>query len=250
MFFAIDIGNSSIKFGVYENDNLISRFAIPTVREYSAENINSLISGKINCLPVGVVVSSVVPQLNAAFQAFSETFLKTKPVFVDTNFDSGLKIKYKQPENLGVDRFVAAFAASEKYGAPCIVCDFGTATTIDAVNANAEFIGGVITPGIAALAEALHLKAAKLPKVEIEKPASVFGDSTVTAIQSGIFYGYLGLTEGLLRRMIDELGEKPRIVATGGFSRLIAENCRLIEIVDENLMLDGLIGIYKRIVRR
>jgi type III pantothenate kinase len=201
----------------------------------------------LNCPIQAVIVSSVVPRINGAIRSFSENHLKIKPIFVDSSFDSGLKIKYLPPENLGADRFVAAFAAREKYGAPCIICDFGTATTIDAVNSKSEFIGGIIAPGIETLAESLYLKAAKLPRVEIEKPNGVFGNSTVSAIQSGVFYGYLGLTEGILRRMINELNEKPRVVSTGGFSRLIAENCEIIEIVNENLLLEGLQMIYKRI---
>jgi type III pantothenate kinase len=246
MLLAIDIGNSSIKFGGFAHEKLVSKFTIPTVRQYSAEKINSLIAGKLNRSIRAVVISSVVPQINDAFRNFSEKYLETKPVFVNSNFDSGLKIRYDPPENLGVDRFVAAFAATEKYGVPCVICDFGTATTIDAVNSHSEFIGGTITPGISTLADALNKKTAKLPRVEIKKPASVFGNSTVSSIQSGIFYGYIGLTEGILRRMIDELGEKPRIIATGGFSGLIAENCELIEIVDENLVLEGLQMIYEK----
>jgi len=250
MLLAIDIGNSSIKFGVFAREKLISKFTIPTVREYSAKKINSLIADKLNRSIQAVVISSVVPQINNAVQNFSEKYLKTKPVFVNSNFDLGLKIKYNPPETLGVDRFVAAFAAVEKYGASCLICDFGTATTIDVVNSHSEFVGGIIAPGISTLADALNRKTAILPRVEIKRPNSVFGNSTVSSIQSGIFYGYLGLTEGILRRMIDELGEKPRIIATGGFSGLIAENCELIEIVDENLMLEGLQMIYRKFSRK
>lgn len=246
MLLAIDIGNSSIKFGVYDNEKLAAKFTIPTVRERSVEEISNLIRPHLKHSIKAVVVSSVVPQINDAVRNFSENHLSVKPVFVDSSFDTSLKIKYFPLESLGADRFVAAFAAREKYGAPCIVCDFGTATTIDAVNSKSEFVGGIIAPGIATLADALNRKTAKLPPVEIAKPVSIFGNSTVAAIQSGIFYGYLGLTENILRKMIDEFAEKPPIIATGGDARLIAENCELIEIVDENLMLDGLRLIYLR----
>lgn len=247
MLLAIDIGNSSIKFGVFDNEKLASKFTIPTAQEYSAEEINNLIRSHLRHSIKTVVVSSVVPQINDAISVFAEQYLQIKPVFVDSSYKTSLVIKYNPPENLGADRFIAAFAAREKHGAPCIVCDFGTATTVDAVNSKSEFIGGIIVPGIAILADALNLKTAKLPPVEIEKPTSVFGNSTVSAIQSGIFYGYLGLTEGILRKMLEELNEKPLIIATGGFSKLIAENCEMIDIVDENLMLDGLHMIYKQI---
>jgi type III pantothenate kinase len=148
---------------------------------------------------------------------------------------------------VGADRLVGAFAAVEKYGKPCLVCDFGTATTIDAVNSRHEYLGGIIAPGLNTLAEALFLKTSRLPHVEIRKTEKVIENTTVGCIQSGIFYGYIGLTEGVISRMIEELSEKPKVIATGGFSRIIAENCPLIEITDENLILDGLRLIFRKI---
>ena len=246
MILAIDIGNSSVKFGVFDRETLISRFSIPTVRRNSPEEINSLIEKKLVHPISAIVISSVVTELNSAFQQLSEKILRIEPIFVTNQFDFNLKIKYFPPEKLGIDRLVAVFAAAGKYGAPCIVCDFGTATTIDVVSREREFLGGIITPGISTLSEALFAKTSKLPRVEIEKPPRVIGNSTVTAIQSGIFYGYVGLTEGILRRMFEELNEKPTVIATGGFADLIAGNCGLIEIVDENLMLEGLRMIYEK----
>ena len=246
MLLAIDIGNSSVKFGVFDNKILISRFSIPTVRRQSADALDSSISEHLNHDISAIIISSVVPELKKSFREYGEKFHNLRPIFIDNTFDFGLKIKYNPPEAIGVDRIVAAFAAARKYGAPCIVCDFGTATTIDAVNSQSEYLGGIIAPGINTLSESLFIKTSKLPRVELVKPASVIGNSTISSIQSGIFYGYLGLTEGILRRMIDELGEKPRVIATGGFARLIAESCELIEIVDENLMLDGLRLIYEK----
>ncbi|MGI8883597.1 MAG: type III pantothenate kinase [Pyrinomonadaceae bacterium] len=245
MLLAIDIGNSSVKFGVFDNELLISRFTIPTVRSQSAEELNSSVSNQLNQNISAIIISSVVPELKQSFREYGEKFHNLKSIFVVNTFDFGLKIKYNPPETIGVDRIVAAFAAARKYGKPCIVCDFGTATTIDAVNSRSEYLGGIIAPGISTLSESLFIKTSKLPRVELVKPESVIGNSTVSSIQSGIFYGYLGLTEGILRRMIAELDEKPRIIATGGVAGLIAENCNLIEIVDENLMLDGLKMIYK-----
>ncbi len=167
-------------------------------------------------------------------------------MFVDSTFHSSLKINYFPPENLGIDRLIAAFAAVEKYGKPIIVCDFGTATTIDAVNSESEFLGGTITPGMNVLADALFQKTSKLPKVEIKKPASIFGTTTVSSIQSGIYHGYLGLVDGILQKMIAEFTEKPKIVATGGLASIIANGSELVEIVDDELMLDGLRLIHER----
>lgn len=249
MLLAIDIGNSSVKFGVFDKEILASRFMIPTVRRQSATEINSLISNQLNFNISAIIIASVVPETNQSFQEYGENFHRLKPIFVEQTFDFGLKIKYDPPEAIGIDRIAAASAAARKYGKPCIVCDFGTATTIDAINEQSEYLGGIIAPGINTLSESLFIKTSKLPRVELVKPESVIGNSTVSSIQSGIFYGYIGLTEGILRRMINELGEKPRVIATGGFAGLIAESCELIEIVDENLMLEGLQMIYKNFSR-
>ncbi len=158
-----------------------------------------------------------------------------------------MKILYAPPSDVGADRIVDAVAAVHKYGAPCIVVDFGTATTFDAINARGEYLGGVITPGITISSDALFARAARLPRVEIKRPAAVIGASTVGSIQSGLYYGYVGLVDGILRRMRDELGgEAARIVATGGLAPLIATGSELIEAVDETLTLDGLHLIYER----
>ncbi len=240
MILTIDIGNSTTKIGAFDNEDLIKRLTIPTIRSKNADEIYDSLKDEINGQFSAVIISSVVPELNDSFRTLGERYFDQTPCFVNHTFDFGFKINYDPPENAGADRLVAAFAAREKYGAPVIVCDFGTATTIDAVNSKDEYLGGIITPGISTLSEALFMKTSKLPRVEIKKPATVIGSSTVSSIQSGIFYGYIGLTEGILQRMIVELGEKPKIVATGGFAKLIAETSELIEIVDENLMLEGL----------
>jgi len=250
MILAIDIGNSSTKLGAFDNAELVKRLTIPTIRSKTADEIHASIQEEITQQFTAIVISSVVPELNNSFRELGEKYFNTTPFFVDNSLNYGLEIKYFPPENLGVDRIVAAFAAARKYGPPVIVCDFGTATTIDAVNRQNEYLGGIITPGINTLSEALFIKTSKLPRIEIRKPETVIGNSTVGSIQSGIFYGYVGLTEGILKRMIAELGEKPKVVATGGFASLIAENCALIETVDENLMLDGLRMIYEKLLVR
>lgn len=245
MLLAIDIGNSTTKLGVFDQRKLITRLTIPTVRDQSAGEIHASLRGKLDHGFSAVIVSSVVPELNEAFRELAEKHFNLHTIFVNHTFDFGFQIKYHPPEAAGADRLVAAFAAVEKYGRPVIVCDIGTAATIDVVNSKNEYLGGIIAPGMRTLSDALYLKTSKLPRVEIKKPESVIGNSTVGAIQSGIFFGYVGLTEGILRRMFDELGEKPRVVATGGFARLIAESCEMIEIVDENLMLDGLCLLHQ-----
>lgn len=247
MLLAIDIGNTTIKFGVFDRENLVENFVIPTVRHQTAADIDSLVDSNLPQKVSAVIVSSVVPELKNPFEKFIEKRFGITPIFVEHDFDFGLKIKYNSPETLGIDRIVAAFAAAEKYGKPCIVCDFGTATTIDAVNSDGEFLGGVIVAGMNLLADALFQKTSKLPKIEIKKAETVIGTSTIEAIQSGIYFGYIGLTDGIVERMIGELNEKPKVIATGGLALIIADDSALIEIFDENLMLDGLRLIYEKI---
>lgn len=249
MLLAIDIGNSTVKFGVFDGENLIGKFSIPTVRNQTAGEISSLIKHNLPQNISAVIVSSVVPELKNAIENFSKNHFSVAPIFISNDFDLGLKINYYPPENLGIDRLVAAFAAKEKYGVPCIVGDFGTATTIDAVNSDGEFSGGIIVAGMNLLADALFQRTSKLPKIEIKKAEKVIARSTVEAINSGIYFGYIALTDGIIKRMIAELNEKPKVVATGGLAQIISEGSEFIEICDENLILDGLRLIYKKISR-
>ncbi len=246
MLLAIDIGNTLTKFGVFKNQSLIQKTAISTVRNQTADEINAQTDfHKIEA----IIISTVVPHLKDAYRKFADKFFNLEPIFVTNNSDFGLQIKYGSPEKLGVDRLVAAFAATEKYGKPCIVGDFGTATTIDAVNSNGDFLGGIIAPGIKIFAETLFHKTAQLPNIEIVKPRKVIGDSTIGSIQSGVYFGYIGLVDSIIELMIKEINESPRVVATGGFARLIAEESKLIETVDDDLMLEGLHLIYEKRLR-
>lgn len=243
MILAIDIGNTNTKFGVYENAALVRRFNFPTLPNQTADEIlNPQLTQTIHA----VIVSSVVPELEIAYREYAVRHFSLEPIFVDNAFNFGLKINYFPPESLGIDRLVAAFAAREKYGAPCIVCDFGTATTIDVVNAKSEFLGGIIAPGMKTMSESLFARTSQLPKIVIEKPAGVIGNSTTGAIRSGIYFGYIGLVDGIIKRMSDELGEKPPVAATGGFAHLIAETSVAIDVVDDNLLLEGLRLIYEQ----
>jgi len=249
MILAIDIGNSTTKFGVFEHEKLLTRFTLPTDRNQTHDEINNA----INDLPDeidAVIVSSVVPELNSSYEKFCEERFGLNPLFIDHTLDFGLKIHYEPRASLGIDRAVAAFAAREKYGTPVIVCDFGTATTIDVVNAKGEFIGGIIAPGISTLANSLFQNTSNLPKIELKKPEKIIGSSTVSAINAGIYFGYSGLVEKILEKMIAELGEASRIIATGGFAAFVAESVEMIGIVDENLLLEGLRLIYEKVSTR
>jgi type III pantothenate kinase len=247
MLLAIDIGNTNATFGFFHKENLTNRFSIQTPRGKTTLEIHNLIKENLPGDITDVIISSVVTEVNDSFRELAEKFFNLNPIFVDHTFDFALKIKYNPPSALGTDRIVAAFGAVEKYGKPCIVCDFGTATTIDAVNSRGEYLGGIIVAGMNILADALFLKTSKLPKVKIEKPGKVIGDSTISGIQSGIYFGYAGLVEKLLQKMIKELGEKPKIIATGGLASTIAESVEMIETVDKNLMLEGLRLIYEKV---
>ncbi len=248
MLLAIDIGNSTVKFGVFDGENLVDKFTIPTVRNQTADEISDITKKNLPQNISAVVVSSVVPELRHSIEIFSKNSFNISPFFVGHDFNFGLKINYFSPENLGIDRLIATFAAKEKYGVPCIVCDFGTATTIDAVNSSGDFIGGVIVAGMNLLADALFQRTSKLPKVEIKKAEKVIGTSTVEAINAGIYFGYLGLTDGIIKRMIGELNEKPQVIATGGLASIITDGSEFIGIYDENLMLDGLRMIFYKSV--
>lgn len=269
MLLAIDIGNSAIKFGIFDADSLVDKFLIQTKLDYTVEE---LLFDRLRYINEqffqidSVIVSSVVPELDEIMRQACKNLLKVTPVFIDGEFNFGLQIKYEQSA-AGSDRLVSAASAAHKYGKPVIVCSFGTATTIDAVNSEGEYLGGAIAPGMNTLAEALHLKTSKLPHVAIDKPLSVIGSTTVDSIRSGVFFGYIGLVEGLITRINSELishdvgsqggdassytaavtrSQKIKVVATGGFARTVADSCDQIDIVDENLLLDGLRMLFDK----
>lgn len=248
MLLAIDIGNTTTKFGVFDGENLIEKLIKPTIRQQTAEEIKEVVESLFGFSIKNIIISSVVPQLDESYKKLSEDYFHKTANFVNSATDFGFKVDYEQKENLGADRLVAAFAAKTKYGKPCIICNFGTATAIDAVNSKNEYLGGVILPGMKTFADSLHRKAAKLPQVEIVKTDSVFGKTSAGSIQSGIYFGYLGLVEKIIGQMVIELNEKPKIIATGGFSMFIGENSDFIDIVNADLMLEGLRLIYAKIL--
>ena len=245
MLLAVDIGNSSTKFGVYKNGDLTLKFFIPTKRNSTPSEFAEHIGGRLNAPIDAAIVTSVVPELDSAVSGYVSHFLHIEPTFVRTDDDFGLTFKFPT-DKAGTDRLVNSFAAVEKYGVPCIVVSFGTATTIDVVNADREHLGGLIAPGMPATLKALALVASKLPEVELRKPDNIIANTTETAIQSGVIYGHIAMVEGLLRRIVRELDSKPKVIATGGFVDLIAPETDLIDTVDNDLTLDGLRMLYTK----
>lgn len=246
MLLAIDIGNSTTKFGLYEGENLLKKLTIKTHREKTASEAFGEIEKEIPQELAGIAISSVIKGLPASYKTLGESQFGISPLFIDHTLDFGFSIKYVPPEDCGADRLVDAFAALEKFGSPVLVCDFGTATTIDLINENREYLGGIITPGPDTLGSALFEKTSKLPKINFAKPEKVIGDSTASSIRSGIYYGYIGLVDGLIKRMLGELTKEPKIVSTGGFAHLIAEESKYVEIIEDNLMLEGLRLIWEK----
>ena len=252
MLLVIDAGNTNITLGVFEGEDLLAQWRMVTDHdkggdEYAADLRNLFESANVDLGKIdAVVIASVVPPLDQTITQMVQECFELTPLFVNHTVETGLKILYDGPGDVGADRIVDAVAAATKYGAPCIVVDFGTATTLNAVNAAGEYLGGVIAPGIMISAEALFLRAAKLPRVEIKQPEKVIGSSTVGAMQSGLYHGYAGLVDGVLEKMITEMNTKPRVIATGGLAPLIANASKFIEKVDSTLTLDGLRLVYER----
>ena len=253
MLLVIDAGNTNTSLGVYRGQDLLAHWRLTTnasrtVDEYGvlARNLFELAQMDFKAIDA-IAIASVVPPLNYTLRRMAEVYFNLTPLFIDHTTDTGLRILYQPPSDVGADRIVDAVAAVEKYGAPCIVVDFGTATTFNAINAQGEYLGGVITPGIMISSEALFARTAKLPRVDIRRPHKVVGSSTVEAMQSGLYYGYAGLVDGVLERMREEVQGQPRIIATGGLAPLIATASKFIEKVDDTLTLEGLRLIHARV---
>ena len=253
MLFALDVGNTNLTLGVFRGEQLVDHWRLKTDPSQTVDgwgvlcrNLLALADLKASEIE-GVVVSSVVPSLNDSLLGMSERYFERTPLFVDSTVDTGLEVRIDSPRELGADRLVNAVAAYTRYGGPCVAVDFGTAINFDVVSADAAYLGGVLCPGVSVAAEALFRRTARLPQIELREPAGVVGRNTVDALQSGLFYGTVGLIDGLLDRIVEELGAEPRVVATGGQAKALAHACRRIEQVDEHLTLDGLRLVWHRV---
>lgn len=253
MLLVIDAGNTNTTLGVYKSQELLAHWRLSTnpvrtVDEYGvqARNLFELAHLDFNDIEA-VAIASVVPPLNYTLRRMAEVYFHLTPLFIDHSTDTGLTIRYQPPSDVGADRIVDAVAALELYGAPCVIVDFGTATTFNAINSRSEYLGGVITPGIMVSSEALFSRTAKLPRVDITRPTTAIGSSTIAAMQSGLYFGCVGLVDGILERIIAELDGQPKVIATGGLASLIATGSKFIEKVDETLTLTGLRLIYDRV---
>lgn len=252
MLMVIDVGNTNSVLGLYSGEELLHCWRLTTERDRTADEWGILIRtlftlGEIAEGTVSaVLISSVVPPARPALEAMALRHLGITPLFIEPTMDLGMPVLYNPPSDVGADRIVNAVAAFNRFGGPCIVVDFGTATTFDAISAQGAYVGGVITPGIGISAEALFLRAARLPRVEMRQPAKVIGDSTVSSMQSGLYWGYAALIDGLLRRMKEEL-ENAYVVSTGGLAELIFPACTEVNSVEKNLTLEGMRLIYERL---
>jgi type III pantothenate kinase len=252
MLLVIDVGNTNTVLGVYEGKQLRAHWRLTTNRAQTADEYGILIrnlfalerieAGRISA----IMVASVVPPLNVLLEEMAEKYFHLKAVFLGPGTRTGVAIHYDNPQEVGADRIANSAAAFEKYGGPCIVVDFGTAVTFDAVSETGEYLGGVIAPGISISAEALFERTARLPRVDIREPQQVIGTNTVGSMQAGLFYGAVGMVDGILDRLCGVLGKKTRVVATGGQASLVATASKYHPPVDPSLTLEGLRIIYER----
>ena len=246
----VDAGNTNIVLGVYRGEELVSSWRLATARERTADEYGilarQLVGDALHASLEGAMVASVVPPLNSALKVMIHKYFDIDPMFVEPGVKTGIAIHVDNPLEVGADRIVNCAAAHHAYGGPTVIVDFGTATTFDVVTADAEFIGGVIAPGLNISAEALFARAARLPRVDIRRPDHVIGTNTVVNMQSGIYFGYLGLVDGILARIKTEVPDLKKVVATGGLATLFAEDSEHIDEVDPDLTLRGLKIIYDR----
>jgi len=256
MIFAVDIGNTNVVIGIFEkgSNNLVCNFRVQsstsrTTDEYAAIIMRLMESEGVKPSDIsGVIIASVVPRLIFTFTKFARKYLDRDALVIAPGVKTGIPIKMENPKEVGADRIVNAVAVKVKHGYPAIVVDFGTATTFDVISRNGDYIGGVISPGIKLSAQILHSNTAKLPEVEIERVDTIIGKNTIHSIQSGIYYGYLEMVDGIIRRILEEEfgGENIPVISTGGLGSVFAEESKYIKRYEPNLTLEGLKIIYEK----
>lgn len=252
MLLTIDVGNTDTVLGVFRGEELVANWRLTTAREQTVDEYGVLtrnlftLAGLDRDAITGVIISSVVPPVNWTLAEMSRVYFGKKALFVELGVKTGMAVLVDSPAEVGADRIVNGVAAFHKYGGPCIVVDFGTAITFDAISAKGEYLGGVIAPGLGISSEALFARAARLPRVEIKDPGKVIGTNTVTHMQAGLYYGAVDMVDGMLARMKKELGESVKVVATGGQARLVAKGSKHIEHTDDFLTLTGLRLIWEK----
>lgn len=262
MLLAIDVGNTNTVLGLYHSDSpdLAADWRITTHKnqtsdEYGVLFLNLFAMRQIDVSKItAIVVSSVVPPLDSTIRRLCERYFHIRPIFVEPGIKTGMPLLVDNPAELGADRIVNGVAAFARYGGPLIVVDFGTATTFDVITARGEYVGGVIAPGLGISADALFSRAAKLARVDIKRPARTIGTNTIAHLQSGLFYGYIGLVDGIIERMLTEIQSSqpngdaitPKVIATGGLAHMLATDSKYITVIDDMLTLDGLRLLYER----
>jgi len=247
MLLAIDAGNSHVTIGLFEGRKLARTWRLRTIREQTADELGLLMHNLFHQKQLeGVVIASVVPPLDGALAGMARDYFHCEPLFITPDTDIGIAVSYDNPREVGADRVVNGVAALNLYGKPCVVADLGTTINFDVVSSRGEYLGGLICPGIGISIQSLAARTARLPMVDFRKPGKLIGSNTVGSIQSGLYYGFIDMIDGILERLIAELGPETRTVATGGQAHLIKEGSKFIQEVNEDLTLQGLEMIWQR----